>query len=769
MFFIGLKECNQIVQAGKSLGCYSKKVTSLPKNESGERRINAKPHPSKFVVLKGDFMKKRLTAFFFIACLVLISIPALALDKSSHTSVDSTSNSKKMSARFHSAIQRPSATKYKQEKATFTINKTQKYKQGEVLVKFKNRYNVEDLRVASQLGLSKKLDLGSKVQVIKFKPQNKMEDVLKSLNSLPEVEYAEPNYLLHPLGTAKTVSDPLFGQLWGMENTGQTIIGVAGTSGIDVKAENAWTITKGASNVVVAVIDTGVDTSHPDLKDRIWTNPGEIPGDHIDNDHNGYVDDVNGWDFYHNDNTVFDAADGDEHGTHVSGTIAGTENSTGIIGIAPNVKIMPLKFLGPDGGYDSDAVLAINYAKSKGVKILSNSWGGDTFSQTLYDAIKNSNALFVAAAGNDGANEDTTTGGYPAAYDLPNILSVAAIDNQGYLAYFSNYGVKSVDVAAPGVSVLSSVPGGTYAYASGTSMAAPHVSGTAALALSRDTSSTPAALKDDIMKSATPLPSLKGLIGTGGLVNAGRAVDFQDDNEIPGIPFPGTSVSNTLNASTDLDDVYSMKLQKGEKVTVSLSGAKGTDFDIYLYNPSATTVNSSDGIVAYSEKIDTSSESFTYVAKRAGTYYLDIYADKGSGSYTAKASFGATAGTYENTAKEIDYKGSWKTVSNVNVSGKSYALTNTSGSSAQFIFTGTGISIKGNKAANQGIATITLDGASSQVSLYSPSALYKKEYFKKTGLPEKRHVVTVEWTGKAASGARSSATNINLDTITIYK
>lgn len=154
----------------------------------------------------------------------------------------------------------------------------------------------------------------------------------------------QPNYILYP----DTVTDPLYGELWGLKNTGQVISGVAGTPGIDINVENAWNITKGSSDIVVAIIDTGIDITHPDLVNNIWVNPGEISGDGIDNDGNGYVDDVNGWDFYNTDNTVFDPLDGDEHGTHVAGTIAGVANSIGVIGTAPNVKIMPLKFLGPN-------------------------------------------------------------------------------------------------------------------------------------------------------------------------------------------------------------------------------------------------------------------------------------------------------------------------------------------------------------------------------------------------------------------------------------
>jgi subtilisin family serine protease len=709
---------------------------------------------------------KKITSIIFSACLVFASIPAALANTQENAARDNT-NMKKMSPNFSPEVQIPSITKKNRENASFKPDKSKKYKQGEVIVKLKNEYSVESIEMKTNLGLSKKQDLGNNVKLVKFNSNKKMEDLLNTLNSLPEVEYAEPNYILQATANTTAVSDPMYGQLWGMKNSGQTIEGIPGTSGMDIKAETAWSRTKGSSSVVVAVIDTGTDINHPDIKDRIWKNPGEIAGDGIDNDNNGYVDDVNGWDFYNVDNSVYDSYDGDEHGTHVSGTIAGTSNTIGVIGVAPNVKIMPLKFLGPFGGYTSDAILAVNYAKAKGVKITNNSWGGGSFSQALMDAIKNSNSVFIAAAGNDGLNNDTTPS-YPASYELPNILSVAAINNQGNLADFSNYGVAGVDVAAPGESILSTVPGNSYEYFNGTSMATPHVSGVAALILSKNLSTTPTTIKDNIVKTVVPLSSLKGKIGTGGLVNAGAAVNFEPDNNIPGVPFTGTSKSETLNSTSDKDDVYSIKLLKGEKVTVTLTGATGTDFDLYLYNSSATTVNSSAGIVAYSEKAGTSSETFTYVAQADGTYYLDVYAYNGSGSYTAKATFGAKAGTYENTAQEIGYIGTWSKISATSSSGGNYALTNTGGSKAQFVFNGTGISLKGVKSLNQGIVKITIDGVSTQVSLYSTSTVWKSEFFRKTGLTSGRHVVTIEWTGKAASGAKKTATNINLDTITVY-
>jgi subtilisin family serine protease len=638
------------------------------------------------------------------------------------------------------------------------------YKRGEVIVKVKPGKSLDVLGASAKakgLKVDKQLDKTLGIQLLKFDSNLSSEnDIVKFLKDSRIVEYAEPNYIYQPTA----VSDPLFGQLWGLKNTGQSIGGVPGTPGIDIKAEAAWLKTKGSTSTVIAVIDTGTDFTHPDLKDNIWKNPGEIANDGIDNDGNGYIDDVNGWNFFDNLKDPYWGPGEDDHGTHVSGTIAGRANTIGVIGVAPNVKIMPLKFIGPFGGSLDDAIEAINYAKAKGVKISNNSWGGGPYSQALYDTIKNSNSLFVAAAGNDGTNADTTPM-YPAAYNLSNILSVAAINNTGNLASFSNYGATSVDVAAPGVSILSTIPENNYDYFNGTSMATPHVTGTAALVTAVNPTFTPLQIKDKIMATVTKLSSLTGKTVTGGLINAGKAVGNDDD--IPGVPLIGTSVSSTLNVSTDKNDVYSINLLKGEKLSVSLSGTTGTDFDIYLYDKSASTVNSSAGILAYSEKAGTSSESFSFVAPYDGTYYLDVYAYNGTGSYTASVKYGVTAGIYEDINSALNFSGNWLKVANSSASGGSYKVVNESGASVQLVFNGTGISLNALKDSTQGIAKVTLDGIAYNVDLYSTTPVYKALVFSKTGLTAGRHVLKIEWTGKVHTGAKKSASKINVDFITV--
>jgi subtilisin family serine protease len=348
------------------------------------------------------------------------------------------------------------------------------------------------------------------------------------LKSSPLIAYAELNGTLRQ--TASVPNDPSYidGSLWGLHNTGQS----GGKADADIDAPEAWQITTGSDSVVVAVIDTGIDINHPDLRDNIWVNPGETAGDGIDNDGNGFIDDVHGWDFANNDASVYDGPD-DDHGTHVAGTIAGRgNNGTGVVGVSWNTKIMSLKFLDPYGS-TSDAIAAVNYAtmmKSRGtnLRITSNSWGGGGYSKGLKDAIDaggQSDILFVAAAGNDGLNNDALPT-YPASYESTCIIAVAATDRNEGLAGFSNYGKTSVDIGAPGVSILSTLPGNTYGSLSGTSMATPHVSGVAALAVAFDPNISVSELKSAILGGVEAIPSLANKTVTGGRLNARNTLDL---------------------------------------------------------------------------------------------------------------------------------------------------------------------------------------------------------------------------------------------------
>ena len=322
-------------------------------------------------------------------------------------------------------------------------------------------------------------------------------------------------------------NDPSLSQLWGLHNTGQS----GGVADADIDAPEAWNVTTGSRSVVIGVIDSGVDVSHPDLAANIWRNPGEIPGNGIDDDNNGFIDDVSGWDFASNDNVP---QDGDGHGTHVAGTIGGVGNDgRGVTGVNWQVSLLPLKFLSDSGsGSTAAAIAAINYAtalRARGVNIVAtnNSWGGGGFSSALQDAIRRhgeAGILFVAAAGNESSNNDTVAA-YPANYALPNVISVAALDRSDQLASFSNYGATKVHIGAPGVAIYSTTPGNRYASYNGTSMAAPHVAGVAGLLAAANPQATMTEIRAAILDSAVPIQALAGRATTGGRLNAAAALE----------------------------------------------------------------------------------------------------------------------------------------------------------------------------------------------------------------------------------------------------
>jgi len=343
-----------------------------------------------------------------------------------------------------------------------------------------------------------------------------------------EIVYMEPNF---SLGVGDTLmgapSDPDFSRLWGLHNIGQA----GGRSDADIDGPQAWDLTTGSDNVVIAIIDTGIDYTHPDLAGNIWTNPGEIPGNGRDDDGNGYVDDVHGYDFANNDG---DPRDDQSHGTHVAGTIGGTANNgIGVAGVNWDVQLMALKFLDSSGsGSTADALEAIDYAtkmkRDYGINIVAtnNSWGGGFYSSAMKNAIEaggDAGILFVAAAGNSSFNSDLLPS-YPAGYDSDAIISVAATDHNDQMASFSNYGRSSVDLGAPGAEIYSTVLNGRYDSYSGTSMATPHVAGVVGLLAAYDPQASIAQIKAAILNGADPISSLDGRTVTGARLNAHQAL-----------------------------------------------------------------------------------------------------------------------------------------------------------------------------------------------------------------------------------------------------
>ena len=345
----------------------------------------------------------------------------------------------------------------------------------------------------------------------------------------PTVEFAEPNWIYQHQAAS---NDPYYtnGSLWGMYGEGTSPSNTIGS-----QAGEAWVNKTDCSSVYVGIIDEGMMMTHEDLAGNVWTNPFD-PVDGIDNDGNGYIDDVHGWDFAGNDNTVYDGS-GDDHGTHVSGTTAARGgNGKGVAGVCWNIQLISAKFLGRNGGTTANAIKAVNYITDlktrHGLNLVAtnNSWGGGGYSTGLYNAIASAGAadiLFVAAAGNSGVNIDSSPQ-YPASYPNANIIAVAAIDNGGNLASWSNYGSTSVDLGAPGVSIWSSVPNkknqSSYSSYSGTSMATPHVTGAAALYAAAHPGATAAVIKGAILSTALPTGSLSGKTATGGRLNISAAL-----------------------------------------------------------------------------------------------------------------------------------------------------------------------------------------------------------------------------------------------------
>jgi subtilisin family serine protease len=340
------------------------------------------------------------------------------------------------------------------------------------------------------------------------------------------VVFAEPDLLGH---IGATPNDTHYGLLWGMNNSGQTVNGDPGIAGADIDANLAWDVTTGSATVVVGMADSGIRATHEDLAANIWTNPGETAGNNIDDDGNGRVDDTWGWDFWNNDNNP---TDDNGHGTHTSGTVGAVgNNGKGVAGVCWTVRLAGLKIGSRQGSVSVSAgVSAINYCVGKGIKVANHSWGGTGFSSSMDAAITSARTaghMLVCAAGNSGINNDATPF-YPASYTQDNIIAVASTTNNDTLSSFSNYGLTRVDLGAPGSTIVSTYisrnSNNAYAYLSGTSMSAPHVTGTAALVWSVNPSWDYSQVRSKILSTVRPIPALSGKTVTGGILNANNAV-----------------------------------------------------------------------------------------------------------------------------------------------------------------------------------------------------------------------------------------------------
>ena len=397
------------------------------------------------------------------------------------------------------------------------------YVPGEVLIKLAPGVDgAERAQLQSRLGATTLAVFRSNAERWRLGAAVSVEHAIAQLRGNPHVRYVEPNYIV---SADATPSDPRLGDLWGLINTGQS----NGTPDADIDADLAWDVSVGSVGVIVGIIDTGVDYSHPDLAGNIWTNPGEIPGNGLDDDGNGFIDDVHGYDFVNEDGEPFD--DGG-HGTHLAGTIGAVgNNGIGVVGVNWTVRIMALKFLNASGtGTTADAIRALDYAVQMGVGVTNNSYGSSSFSQALYDAIAHAGAhemAFVASAGGSQHDNDLYPQ-YPASYDLPNIIAVAGTDRNDLKLASSNWGPVSVDLGAPGGDILSTKPGASYQLMSGSSMATAHVSGACALVRAVAPGIPVAALKSRLLDSVDLIPSMDGLVASNGRLNVFRALGPPD-------------------------------------------------------------------------------------------------------------------------------------------------------------------------------------------------------------------------------------------------
>ena len=405
-----------------------------------------------------------------------------------------------------------------------------------------------------------------------------------------ETDAATPALVSEPV-IFERPNDPYIDALWAYDNTGLFThyygsfpVTHYSIPGIDMNIWDAWEaypLTKEETRtIIIAIIDTGVDFRHPDLKDQMWTNPNEIPDNGIDDDGNGYIDDIHGWDFFNNDATVChytetasgytaNPDDNDNHGTHIAGIIAATANNgIGIAGVASNVnvQIMSLKIHGgtSSSGSVTSAIKAIQYAEAMGADICNLSWGTTNYSQSLELTIRESSMLFITAAGNNGLNNNSTPV-FPASLRLPNLISVGYINHDGYLDSASNYGVSTVDIAAPGEEIFSTLVG-TYGYSNGSSMAAPHVTGLAAMIYAYHANIYPAQVKELIINTMIPLNSLDGYLINPGIPDAGAAIrslsDISADTQQPFLLLETTYERENIKVQIDAYDAGGSGIRK---------------------------------------------------------------------------------------------------------------------------------------------------------------------------------------------------------------
>ena len=457
-------------------------------------------------------------------------------------------------------------------------------------------------------------------------PEGSMTALRRSLAADPRVASTERDRVVHAFATP---DDPLYPSQWALAQ---------------VSAPAAWDVSTGSSSVIVADLDSGVDYDHPDLAGAMWHNPGETAGNGIDDDGNGYVDDVYGIDRSSGDS---DPMDEEGHGTFTAGIMAAVgDNTVGVTGVAWTARIMALRFLDDEGyGYTSDAVACINYAVAEkalgqNVAVINASFGGSGYSQSMHDAVQAAGAagvVVVAAAGNSGTDNDATPS-YPASFDCSNLVAVASTDRFDVLDSWSNYGATSVDLAAPGDGVTSTLPFSLYdAYygtGSGTSFAAPQVSGAIALCAATYPSDTVAQRIARVLNHTDPAPGLAGKCVTGGRLDLVAALSgaAPGDDALPGVTLGPSPRKGTLDAVFDPVDIYHVFVKSGEEVTLTLTGPAGSDFTAYLFAPGTTDVTDTGAALAHTAGTSYP-RTVTYTATATGSYSVVVSTASGSGDY----------------------------------------------------------------------------------------------------------------------------------------
>lgn len=561
--------------------------------------------------------------------------------------------------------------------------------------------------------------------------------VRRLLAADPRVVAIGQNHRREVAADPDPAAEQLFRNEWGLHNTGQTISGtdlVRGVADVDIDGLEALRIQQGKPEIVVAVIDDGVDLSHPDLEDRAWTNPGETPDNGQDDDGNGFVDDVHGWDFCNDDDSLHDP-NKDGHGTHVAGTIAASLDGAGVVGVAPGIRIMVLKFLeeGNDKcGTDAQAVDAIDYAARFGVPVINASWGGTGKNAVLDQAILESGALFVAASGNAGRDLDAPgVDFYPAESTASNVLTVGAIDQTGALADFTNFGATAVDIVAPGTNVLSTYPPQTgcpspcYAWSDGTSMAAPHVTGVAALALSAATSPmSTAALRAHVIARADPLPQASCFSATGRIANAYRAVTSGRPTAMPPCMFhfdPGSQIGSGIRTTVSWQPATGTAT--GSRYVVLRRGVAG---------PWSTVSTQSGRSVRQVLGFGTSYRFATRTRSASGSLGPLAY-----GQYVEPT-------LYQETTTAARYSGRWLTSTSSAYSGGRTRASTQAGAYVEFRRTTMAFALIGRRGPTSGKARIYVDGQlAATVDLYRSSLRTRAVIFSKSWTTVAPHTVRV--------------------------